>query len=334
MANTRESWLDIAKGLGIILVVIGHSGNELTQQYLYWFHMPLFFVVSGYLHKNINSASELAPWIKKRSRQLLLPYVSFGTLIAVIYFTQDFSIINLLTNLIKLLHGGESLFGYYGVFWYITCLYLTQVLFSIILLKIKETKHVVSLLLLFYLIANFISYTPLLQKLTVTWNADVVFLSIVYYSLGFYGKNNIKKLINKPISLMVTCSLGILVIFLNVNKFINFGMDMKYNNYGLPVLNILIPLIFILFIFTISRYLPNKNNILSLIGSASLTIMFLHIPINIIMQKITAGNILVYTIIGVILPLLVHYFIFNRFYFARRLFLGYENTKTSDKLAA
>jgi polysaccharide biosynthesis protein PslL len=44
----REIWIDVAKGLGIITVVIGHSEIPFAKHYFYWFHMPLFFILSGY----------------------------------------------------------------------------------------------------------------------------------------------------------------------------------------------------------------------------------------------------------------------------------------------
>lgn len=56
MDKGRNISLDIAKGIGIILVVIGHtmspimSGNvvmENVYKILYVFHMPLFFLLSG-----------------------------------------------------------------------------------------------------------------------------------------------------------------------------------------------------------------------------------------------------------------------------------------------
>ena len=54
--NERNISLDIARGVGIILVVIGHvmspvmAGNnamETAYQILYVFHMPLFFLLAG-----------------------------------------------------------------------------------------------------------------------------------------------------------------------------------------------------------------------------------------------------------------------------------------------
>ena len=56
----RVEWVDVAKGLGILLVVFGHnlgglresgllnnSWGPLTERYIYIFHMPLFFFLAG-----------------------------------------------------------------------------------------------------------------------------------------------------------------------------------------------------------------------------------------------------------------------------------------------
>ena len=49
--DKRIVWLDIAKAILIILVVLGHSGdiNHGTRldKYIYWFHMPAFIILSG-----------------------------------------------------------------------------------------------------------------------------------------------------------------------------------------------------------------------------------------------------------------------------------------------
>ena len=50
--NTRFDWVDTAKGLGIILVVIAHVWTKgPVRDFIYSFHMPLFFLLSGYMSK-------------------------------------------------------------------------------------------------------------------------------------------------------------------------------------------------------------------------------------------------------------------------------------------
>ena len=44
----RLAAFDIAKGIGIILVIVGHSSGTICNRYIDSFHMPLFFIISGY----------------------------------------------------------------------------------------------------------------------------------------------------------------------------------------------------------------------------------------------------------------------------------------------
>ena len=48
----RDPSFDILKGLGILLMIMGHVGfGELFSKYIHAFHMPLFFLISGYFYK-------------------------------------------------------------------------------------------------------------------------------------------------------------------------------------------------------------------------------------------------------------------------------------------
>lgn len=48
MSQNRNRWLDIAKGIAIILMVAGHTPiPSVMSHFIYAFHMPLFFISSG-----------------------------------------------------------------------------------------------------------------------------------------------------------------------------------------------------------------------------------------------------------------------------------------------
>ena len=92
----RMDFLDIAKGIGIILVIIGHTGfcSDGLQKFIYIFHMPLFFMISGILLRYKNGYEEApASFVKRQVRRLLIPYFAFGVIRIVIqaitYFTQE-----------------------------------------------------------------------------------------------------------------------------------------------------------------------------------------------------------------------------------------------------
>lgn len=43
MGTNRIEWIDTAKGLGLLLVFIGHLKTPYLATWVYTFHMPLFF---------------------------------------------------------------------------------------------------------------------------------------------------------------------------------------------------------------------------------------------------------------------------------------------------
>lgn len=79
---TRFTEFDIAKAIGILWVLIGHSGWETGGYIANSFHMPLFFIISGYFFK---PDSDKIRFFKKNSKSLLKPYF-FTIFLFVIYF--------------------------------------------------------------------------------------------------------------------------------------------------------------------------------------------------------------------------------------------------------
>lgn len=61
--NQRIAWVDLLKGIAIIFVILGHIGQGLEKSgitsfysialnnFIYSFHMPMMFILSGYLRK-------------------------------------------------------------------------------------------------------------------------------------------------------------------------------------------------------------------------------------------------------------------------------------------
>ena len=89
MNKQRLSWLDITKGFLMILVVIGHYPGELDfplSKYIYWFHMPAFFISSGMFFKPAIKKGLLKSTIHKRFMQLIVPYLFFLMAITVIRY--------------------------------------------------------------------------------------------------------------------------------------------------------------------------------------------------------------------------------------------------------
>lgn len=82
-AKPRITWVDVAKGVAMFLVFFGHLGTQWFPALagilagIYTFHMPLFFVASGFFFHARYSFGQLA---KKRALMLLVPYYVFSVL--------------------------------------------------------------------------------------------------------------------------------------------------------------------------------------------------------------------------------------------------------------
>lgn len=92
----REVWIDDVKVIACILVVLGHffqsmtklnilPENDLYQWFnttIYYFHVPLFFICSGFLYQKYSKVNDFKSWKKNMAKKALalgVPYVTFST---------------------------------------------------------------------------------------------------------------------------------------------------------------------------------------------------------------------------------------------------------------
>lgn len=75
----RNPVVSMVRGMAIILVVIGHSlpYDNWAHKYIYMFHVPLFFFVSGYCFKEKHLGDAIT-FVKHRLRGLWWPFVKYG----------------------------------------------------------------------------------------------------------------------------------------------------------------------------------------------------------------------------------------------------------------
>lgn len=76
----RKDYIDVARGIGILLVVLGHSiGNidDPVNRFILSFHMPLFFFLSG-LVSNDDNPDTVTTFLRKKAYALLIPQMVFA----------------------------------------------------------------------------------------------------------------------------------------------------------------------------------------------------------------------------------------------------------------
>ena len=130
-SGRRIGWADTARGVAILLVIIGHTcPPPYTTAFIYAFHMPLFFVLSGLFLK---VDEPLGPFVQKKARTLLVPFVIYNLVLLV----SDWCIVALSPNYHEAVDITARLLGtltgWHGAswsssLWFLPCLFMAQLL--------------------------------------------------------------------------------------------------------------------------------------------------------------------------------------------------------------
>ena len=137
MVSSRSRTVDIARGIAMIAIVIGHLGVHDINRVVFTFHLPIFFIITGYYLKTDESFEAV---VKKRFRTLIVPY--FLTCAAVIIFAVIINILNT-DNYLEpyFIKGIGAIWFLWATFW--------GVIFVKLILKAKSPFRSVLVLIVF-----------------------------------------------------------------------------------------------------------------------------------------------------------------------------------------
>jgi polysaccharide biosynthesis protein PslL len=278
----RQIWIDVLKGLGIIAVVVGHvTYNPLLAQTIFMFHMPLFFLIGGYLHK---TGMGQGAYLKAKTRSLLVPYLSFLVIlwpleVLVAFPGQPWTGAWILTAVIgPLVAGGQHLKGFGAVFWFVTCYFLTQQLVHFLLRRYTMVQC--ALVCAVMLVLAYLNGW-LLRPWSVAWNANAVLMAAPLYFIGYWARGRKLGAALPAAALVTAVALG-----LNVLGYHN-TFDIKSIDYGFPVVTLVSALAAVALLAWCAQRLQSNlaGRALAAIGGASMTIMFLHQFVQLMMAK-------------------------------------------------
>lgn len=84
-SSLKYNEVSLAKGIGILLMVVGHAGcPSAMRSFIYMFHMPLFFIISGYCFKDFY-LTDFKMFAQKRIRGLYVPFVKYSLLFILLH---------------------------------------------------------------------------------------------------------------------------------------------------------------------------------------------------------------------------------------------------------
>ena len=350
--SKRVEYIDIAKGLGILLVVMGHNDFALVSpffyKFIYAFHMPLFFFLSGMFFK---SEVPFLKLLRRRFDTLIKPYITITLLI--FFMSLCFTRINFdvaTVRVIKSLYANGHYIDWVQL-WFLPHLFALNI-FAFLFYKVSKSIRIpgINWVLLVVIqvvgvifIGAFWPFTLNLMGRSLTLygfplSIDMVLVSGFFFILGC----EIHRLVPaekfaSPITLVVSlAALLAMVIFLPQT------IDFNTRSFESLPINTLEALLGITFIMALSKQIeriPRVSAAFQYIGQASLMILIFHVPIQETigakMMLIFNNEVLSYWIAyaaGVSLPLLINYYTIQPNPIVRSWF-GYSNKTEENKTA-
>lgn len=329
--------LDFLKGIGIVLVVLGHCFTtaletkyysiRLLKEFIYTFHMPLFFIVSGYLQGlRPYSIDKLSKFSLHQIRKLFLPYIAWSLVLYIFYYIlNSVNIItiqeNIRLNPIYLIYDILTYNIRTGnVLWFVYILCIISIVSYIFHnLVNRRGSNIVFLIAVLFLgiLANMYFQDELfvLKRFLVMW---------IYYEVGAFIGIHIKginiKANNTGNVILIALYPPIYILYFKTNSIITYG------------LKVLCALLAVYILYSLSRY---SNcwiyRILSYLGKQTSYIYYLHNPyiVLVLVTGITkftklniAVSIAVAFIFGIIIPLIIGKLILVRNKMTKLILLG------------
>ena len=282
----RIEYLDVAKGIGILLVVFGHvvwGGNydvpyaQGISNFIYSFHMPLFFVVSGLCIRDSKQLNKTT--VMKMVKAYLVPYAIWTVIYMAAFFAID--VVKGGQPLLYLLAHAVSLCGL-APLWFLLALFIAELIVLAIkpLLQKRGAALVVLLALVVASIASSLWYSSLGDINLFLWNYLIGLLRILpttfFVAFGYIVKERLLVMLNWKMSvraLIILVAGGVqLVLCVAWDE----AIDVQLFNLANPFLYFIKSLNGTFVVLMVTQLIHSK--LLVHLGSKTKELMILHYP--------------------------------------------------------
>lgn len=267
----RIEWLDVMKGIAIILVVLGHMYNSMNlfshpvNLWLHLFHMPFFFILSGFLAIKTTNRN-LIENIKNKFITLIIPFIVGGSIFSL---TMEQSLNNYIFDLH---HCG---------YWFLFSLFTCWIIFLPIQVFTRKCPNILKIIILiipFFLGNLLMKYLP--EYISASLSFPLSFSYYRFFILGYiigivYNNIKFKEKIKTWVSIEVIFMISFMIFFIMTVCIITIPNNIR-----------MIPTTILQFMFCITlfsillfskRIMPQKIfSILCYIGKNSLALYVFH----------------------------------------------------------
>lgn len=186
MKSKRVEWVDIAKLIGMFAIYLGHFGTAagLSYPFVFSFHVPLFFFISGCV-SNYERDCSVKEYLLKKFKRILIPFYGFASLSIIINVVLNDADLGDIKQWLWLVIKGciRNTFFASGL-WFLSCLFVMEIVFKLIkLTRFKVLMMIMSALLLF--LAEFVLQPRPIVEPHMLYNVDSMAYYIIFYALGY-----------------------------------------------------------------------------------------------------------------------------------------------------
>ncbi len=277
--SSRITQLDVAKGIAIIAVILGHSGLKSINAVVYSFHLPLFFLVSGYF---CNTDAAFIDFIRKRFKQLIIPYVIASCIIITLLTVEALASGTITPKAVFKSYVLAALYGSggrvqlpwgnintIGAIWFLPATFFAQVIWRYVVTKQKPFLWLIIIAVVGY-------YTSKLIWLPMSIQAGMTCAIFIY--LGHYGKGKIELNSRKDTKSTIFYVLCAIVWLINILFFPHFYIVDNHMQGGFLNIagGVCGSLLVIRFSFLLSSFFASISSFFKWCGTHSLIILCIH----------------------------------------------------------
>ena len=189
----RVAWLDIAKFIGIFCIYLGHFADAagLAYPFVFRFHVPLFFFLSG-CAESLTADLPFKQYLVKNAKRILIPFFFFAFISLVVRCLIVDQLYEFKESVLCILHGNIRNTYFASGLWFLTCLFVMKILFYCIRRLAKKPWLTLLCCLCLFAISNLLHFD---SDPSWVYNADSALYYIIYYAIGYYGFIWLKKLL-------------------------------------------------------------------------------------------------------------------------------------------
>ena len=300
--SKRIAYLDVAKGIGILLVILGHNYVKGTvyglEKFIFSFHMPFFFLLSGMLFK---SSYPLPVLFKRRFATLIRPYITTIVLLySVYFFYTDIKLMTLLRRVVRSLYASGNYIEW-AQLWFLPHLFLLNMFAGVLFLLFYGRIKWLWLRLIFLagMLWVGVAFLPIyyMQEVTIAGQTilldglplslDLLLITATFFLVGFEMRKLVpERFYASPWTLVIS---GLVLITLNI--LFPYRIDFFFRTYDSYLVNTLEALSGSVMLLSLSSRIALKQNWLfkafKYFGQITIILLIFHQPA----QMMTFGHI-------------------------------------------